>query len=164
MRILGVDPALYITGYGLIDVKDEGLKLIEAGFIKTSSRSPIDERIKKIYLGLNKFIAVNKPDIVIIEKLYAHFNHPTTAFILGHARGAVCLAASILNVPIVEFAATKVKKSITGFGRASKIQVKRMICNCLGLKNADWPEDVSDALALAVTFANYNKHQKIIQI
>lgn len=158
MRILGIDPAIHITGYGLIELKSTKMRLIEAGFIKTLPNASLSARLNKIYSGLTKLISDNSPNVLVLEKLYAHIKHPTTAFILGHARGVVCLAASLLNVPIVEFGATKVKKAITGSGSASKSQVQRVIQHFLNLKEVNWREDISDALALAITYANIQSH------
>ncbi|MEW5758292.1 MAG: crossover junction endodeoxyribonuclease RuvC [Candidatus Omnitrophota bacterium] len=158
MRILGIDPALHITGYGLIDQDINKIKLIEAGFIKTSPKDFLGQRLNRIHIALTKLINDNLPKAIVLEKLYAHVKHPTTAFILGHARGVICLTADISGIPVIELGATRVKKAITGFGNASKLQVKRAIQYFLDLKDADWPEDVSDALALAVTYANIQKH------
>ena len=157
MKILGIDPALHVTGYGLIDAQGDKIKLIEAGFIKTSPKALIDQRLNKIYCAIDQLIVKNSPQALVLEKIYAHINHPTTAYILGHARGVVCLAASISKVPVIEFAATKVKKAITGRGNASKCQVQKAIQYFLNLKDTDWPLDVSDALALALTYANMER-------
>lgn len=163
MRILGIDPALNSTGYGLIDSEGKGLsagkqiKLLEAGFIKTSPKDSLDQRLSRIYNALLKFIGDNSPEVLVLEKIYSHIQHPATAFILGHARGVICLAASMSNITVVELAATKVKKAVSGCGNASKLQVKRMMQHFFNIKDSDLPFDVFDALALAVTYANMRK-------
>ncbi len=150
MRILGIDPALSITGYGLIEAKDSRISLVEAGIISTSAREPITRRLDKIYRGVLKLISDTSPEVLVLEKLYAHYRHPTTAYILGQARGVICLACATKNIPLTEYAATRVKKAVVGQGLASKMQVQRMVAGLLGLKELPRYADVTDALALAI--------------
>lgn len=150
MRILGIDPALTITGYGALDVKNNKIALLEAGVITTSSTQIITERLDKIHRAIAKLIKDTKPDTVVLEKLYAHYRHPTTAYILGQARGVICLACAEAGVPLAEYAATRVKKAVVGKGLASKLQVQRMVAGMLGLDSLPKYMDVTDALALAI--------------
>lgn len=150
MIILGIDPALTITGYGVIDCKNNKLSLLEAGIIATDSRETIPKRLNKIYRGVTKLISDTKPDVMVLEKLYAHYRHPTTAFILGEARGVICLACAREGLPLAEYAATRIKKAIVGNGLASKYQVQRMVMGILNLKVVPKYTDVTDALALAI--------------
>ncbi len=150
MRILGIDPALNITGYGVIDSKDNKLSVLEAGIITTSSKNPMQERLHKIHRAVTKLIIDTKPDIMVLEKLYAHYRHPTTAYILGQARGVICLVAAEKKIAFVEYAATRVKKATVGRGLAPKYQVQRMVAGILGLKSLPKYMDVTDALALAI--------------
>lgn len=150
MRILGIDPALTITGYGLIDVRNKQLALVEAGIISTSSKEPIANRLDKIYRGVVKLISDTSPDVLVLEKIYAHYRHPTTSYILGQARGVICLAAATKNIPLVEYAATRVKKAVVGKGLASKLQMQRMVAALLGLNSLPKYNDVTDALGLAI--------------
>ena len=151
MRILGVDPALSITGYGVIEFKHHTPRLIEAGIVRTDSRQEIAKRLYKIYQALLKLVDELKPDVLVLEKLYAHYRHPTTAYQLGHARGVVCLLCAVKNIPLVEYAATRVRKAVLGRGNASKLQVQRMVMHALALESLP-PKymDVTDALALAI--------------
>lgn len=151
MRILGIDPALTVTGYGVIDFNKNRLSLLEAGIVKTSARQNLTERLNKIYQAVVKLIFDTKPDVMVLEKLYVHYRHPTTAYLLGQARGVICLACAKENVSLFEYAATRVKKAIVGEGQASKYQVQRMIVNILKLKTIPRYTDVTDALALAIT-------------
>lgn len=151
MRILGIDPALTVTGYGVIDFNKNSLSLLEAGIIKTMANQALPERLNKIHQALKSLIADTKSDIMVLEKLYVHYRHPTTAYILGQARGVICLACAQNNIPLVEYSATRVKKAIVGSGHASKYQVQRMVCNTLRLKNMPKYLDITDALALAIT-------------
>jgi crossover junction endodeoxyribonuclease RuvC len=157
MRILGVDPALAITGYGIVDCERNKLSLLEAGIIKTSAKQLLSERLSRIYRGVVDLISETKPDMMVLEKLYAHYHHPTTAYLLGHARGVIYLAAAEAGIPVVEYAATRIKKAIVGKGQASKQQVQRMVGNLLNLKKMPEYMDVSDALALAIAHSNIIK-------
>jgi crossover junction endodeoxyribonuclease RuvC len=133
MRILGIDPALSITGYGVIDQTHSGLHLVEAGIVKTKSSSPLSARLEEIHKGILKIVKSLGPDCMILEKLYAHHRHPTTAYILGEARGIICLISAEANLSLFEYAATRVKKVIVGRGLASKTQIQRMVAGILGL-------------------------------
>jgi len=157
MRILGIDPALSITGYGLIDTKKDKLSLIEAGIVKTSSREALPQRLDKLYRAIEKLISDTKPDTMVLEKLYVHYRHPTTAYILGQARGVICLVCAERNLPLQEYAATRVRKAILGCGLASKYQIQRMVANLLNLNNLPKYTDVTDALALAIAHSYISK-------
>lgn len=150
MRILGIDPGLHTTGYGLINGKGLRVILIEAGFIRTNPKDTLPVRLGHIHRAVNKIIRKFRPEVLVLEKLYAHWKHPTTAYILGYARGMVCLAAEENNLAVFEYAATRIKKALVGNGHASKLQMQRMIQELLTLKTMPEPPDVSDALALAV--------------
>lgn len=154
MRILGVDPALRITGYGIIDSDRHSLTLVKAGVVITQYKQTLPQRLEKIYEIILKLINDHKPEIMILEKIYVHYHHPTTAYILGQARGIICLASAMANIPLVEYAATQVKKAIVGRGLASKHQVQRIVMSLLKVKNMPKYTDVTDALALAITY-NY---------
>lgn len=150
MRILGIDPALTVTGYGVIDASRKGFSLLEAGIISTSCKVALPERLDKLYLGIKKLIADTRPECMVLEKLYAHYKHPATAYILGHARGVICLTCASEGVTLVEYPATRIKKAIVGKGLASKAQVQRMVLNTLGINSLPKYTDVTDALALAI--------------
>ena len=157
MRILGIDPALTVTGYGVIDFKKNKLSLCEAGIVTTDSRETTPQRLDKIYRAVTKLILDTKPDVMVLEKLYAHYRHPTTAYILGQARGVICLSCAREGIPLVEYAATRVKKAIVGNGLASKYQVQRMVADILNLNSLPKYTDVTDALALAITHSYISK-------
>lgn len=155
MKILGIDPGIKITGYGLIKVASpETITLVEAGVIGTSSGQNIAERLKKIFENLTNIIDQEKPDVLVLEKLYSHYRHPTTSILMAHARGAICLLCGLRNMRLVNYPSTRIKKSITGNGHASKVQVQRTITDMLSLKKIPEPVDVTDAIALAVGFVN----------
>ena len=155
VKILGIDPGLNITGYGVIELNESGEGLLEGGIIRTNARHPMPQRLKEIYIELKRIMEHFKPEYVVVEELYVHYNHPKTAVIMGHARGMPLLAAGILNIPIVEYSATKIKNSLTGNGRASKSQVRRMVVARLNLSSEPEPSDVSDGLAAALCHASH---------
>jgi len=151
MRVLGIDPGLNITGYGLIEDAGSKIKLIEAGVIRTSSGEPIKDRLRKIYDNLSEIVEEYRPETLVLEKIYSHYKHPTTAILMGHARGVICLLCGKYNLRLINYASTHLKRSITGRGRASKTQVAGMVKTLLNLKKLPQPEDVTDALALAIS-------------
>lgn len=156
MRILGVDPALKITGYGIIDSDKKRLVLIKAGVVITDYKQSLPYRLEKIYEAMLKLINDYKPEIMVLEKIYVHYHHPTTAYLLGQARGIICFVCAKAGIPLVEYAATRVKKAIIGSGSASKTQIQRMVANLLNLRTLPKYVDVTDALALAIAY-NYLK-------
>lgn len=147
---IGVDPGLGITGYGVLENVDGVINVLEAGCIRTDRKQTMENRIAEIYNGLNGVIKEFNPVEVIIEDLYSHYRHPKTAIIMGHARGAVYLSAANAGLPVKSYAATMIKKSLTGNGRASKTQMQHMIKAKLKLHRLPEPPDVADALAVAL--------------
>lgn len=151
-RILGVDPGLLTTGYGVIEVGAPGPILCEAGIIRGDEDKAADMagRLLAIYSGMVEVIEQFQPQVLAVEQLYAHYKHPRTAILMGHARGVIFLTAGQRNLPVVSYNATRIKKIVTGSGRASKEQVQYTIQRELGLKNLPEPPDVADALAVAL--------------
>lgn len=149
-RILGVDPGLNITGYGVIEPDGARAKLCEAGIVRTTAKTTLAARIREVFDGLAEIVDQYKPSAMVVEQLYAHYKHPRTSILMGHARGAILLAASLRDINVVSYSATRIKKTITGHGRASKEQVQRTIQQELGLREPPSPPDVSDALAGAL--------------
>ena len=123
MRILGVDPGLNITGYGVLEVSDRGLKLCEAGVVRGTPKASLAQRVGEIHAGLADVVQSLEPDVMALEQLFSHYQRPKTAILMGHARGVICLAAAQVDIPVVHYAATQVKKLLTGNGRAPKSQV-----------------------------------------
>ena len=163
MRILGIDPGLAITGYGLIDSCGNNVKLMEAGIIRSSVKDKMEKRLASIYKKVMNLIKDTMPEAVVLEELYSHYKHPKTSILMAHGRGAICLAVEHSNVALVNYPTTKIKKAITGRGRASKEQVQRTVASLLGLKKPPEPVDVTDALALAITHANIWGHRYDLQ-
>jgi len=165
MLILGIDPGLNTTGYGIIQKDKNNIKIIEAGYIRTSAKESIEKRLLKIYSELTDILKKFKVDAVAVEKLYAHYKHPITACLLGHARGAICLACAQNKIKLFEYAATKIKKALSGRGHASKLQIRYMVLNMLKLKNDDSiPLDVTDALSLAIAHSYLEDKSSIYRL
>lgn len=165
MLILGIDPGLNITGYGIIEKSQAGLKFIEAGFIKTSSKNNTETRLAKIYHDLVEIVKRHKLDAIVLEKLYAHYKHPLTACLLGHARGIICLVSAQNKISLFEYPATRTKKSIVGKGHATKLQVQHMVLSTLGLKDQTQISlDITDALSLAIAHSYIAKKDQLVRI
>lgn len=152
-RILGIDPGLNTTGYAVIEAADSGPKLLEAGAIRSVERretADMETRLKAIYDGVMEVIDQYRPSHLAVEQLYAHYDHPRTAILMGHARGAILLAAAQKGLTVHSFASTQVKKTITGSGRASKEQMQLSMLREFRLKAMPDPADVADAMAIAL--------------
>ncbi len=146
--ILGVDPGLNTTGYGVIDISSGRPRLLEAGVVHSSSKTSTG-RVKDIYDGIVEVVEAFHPDVLVLEQLYSHYKRPVTAILMGHARGVICLAAEQAGIPVVSYAATKIKKTMTGSGRAPKDQMQRAVQFELRLSQIPDPPDVADAIAIA---------------
>lgn len=152
---MGIDPGSRITGVGVIQAQGSTLKHVYSESLKLP-KGDLPTRLQSIYSRLQTIIAQTRPDVVSIEKVFLAKN-PQSALILGHARGAAMLAAVNNELPVVEYSATEIKKTVVGRGRADKAQVQHMMRVLLGLRVAP-EEDAADALAAAVCHAH---HQQI---
>lgn len=153
MRILGLDPSLSSTGWGVIEVNANRLQYVADGFIPTSPKMPIEERLDIIFNTLSEVIETYQPVEAAIEKTFLNSN-PETSLKLSMARGVVILAAGHYHLPLFEFDPTKVKKALVGVGYADKNQVETMVKILLpGCKPKN--NDASDALAMAITRSHY---------
>jgi len=155
MRILGIDPGLKLTGYGIIDWSghESPLRppaLIDAGVIRLDAKAQLAPRLHELYRELDQLFEEFKPAVCAVEQLYAHYNHPRTAILMGHARGVILLAAQRHGALIKQFAANRIKQSVTGHGHAGKPQMQRAIQLTWNLPAPPEPPDVADALAIAL--------------
>ena len=151
MRVLGIDPGLGTTGYGVVELAGSAPRLQEAGTVRTRARGPLPQRLKSLYAGICEVIRDCQPDLVALEDLYTEYRFPRTALLMAHARGTICLAAAHLEVPVVSYTPGEVKNAVVGSGRASKLQVQGTVQRIFGLPAPPEPNDVADALALALT-------------
>ncbi|WP_406676537.1 crossover junction endodeoxyribonuclease RuvC [Moorella sp. ACPs] len=154
MLILGIDPGTAIVGYGLIEVRNAGpLQAFAYGCIRTPAGEKASRRLVLIYDHLQEIIKNYRPDIMAIEELFFNKNS-RTAMAVGQARGVALLAAAHAALPVAEYTPLEVKQAVTGYGRAPKEQVQRMVQALLGLKSRPEPDDVADALAVAICHAS----------
>ncbi len=158
MRILGIDPALRVTGYGVIERTPKGVRLIEAGVVSPRTDRALEERLAELHDGVRAILAETKPDVVVIEELYTTYKNPMTAILMGHARGVMCLASAQAGVPVHTLGHAHVKRALVGSGAARKDQVNAMVTRLLRLRTAPKPNDVSDALAIALAYMNISDH------
>jgi crossover junction endodeoxyribonuclease RuvC len=148
--VLGIDPGLNVTGYGVLEVAVGGPKVCEAGVIRGRSRGSLAARLADIHGDLAELIAMLRPSVMAVEQLYSHYKRPRTAILMGHARGVICLAAAQAGLPVVSYASTRVKKTLTNHGRATKVQMQKAVQRELRLPKLPEPHDVGDALAVAL--------------
>ncbi|MGD0768069.1 MAG: crossover junction endodeoxyribonuclease RuvC [Tepidisphaeraceae bacterium] len=150
MRILGIDPGLRISGYGVVDFGLGQPRLVDGGVIRLTVKASLAGRLVELESELNALFDEFKPDICAVEQLYSHYNHPRTAILMGHARGVILLAAERRKVRIEQFSANRIKQSVVGHGHAGKSQVQKAIQQIWRLKSPPQPPDVADALAVAL--------------
>jgi crossover junction endodeoxyribonuclease RuvC len=148
--VLGIDPGLRITGYALLSCNGSSVELVEAGTLKTVDGDPLESRLKTLYNGLDEVISEFRPDAVSVERLYSHYRHPQTAVVMGHARGVIYLCAANHDLPLNSYASTRIKKALTGNGRASKLQMQKAVKNYFKMKDLPKPPDIADAVAAAL--------------
>ncbi len=155
MRILGIDPGIRLTGYGCVELADGAVEphLIEAGVLRFDPKTSLEDRLAEMYCSLSELIQELHPSNMAVEKLYAHYKHPRTAIVMGHARGVILLAARQAQLEVMHLPATEVKKSITGHGHASKQQMQLAVAAQCRLAEPPSPPDVADAIAIALTAA-----------
>lgn len=150
MIILGIDPGIAIVGYGFIECKGNNFKVIDYGAITTDSKTIFPERLKLVYDELSNLIQKYKPDDFAIEELFYNKNAKTVIKV-GQARGVEVLAAVNQGLPIYEYTPLQIKQAVVGYGRAEKHQVQQMVKLLLNLNEIPKPDDVADALAVALT-------------
>jgi crossover junction endodeoxyribonuclease RuvC len=154
MRILGIDPGLQVCGYGCLETGADKDRLIEAGVFQTNADRPVEARLNQIAEDTESLLGRFSPQVVAVEELYSHYAHPKTAILMGHARGVILQKCAEAGVEVKSFSATRIKKSLTGNGRASKEQVQKTIQTLLSLPQMPQPDDVADAIAAAMCCAN----------
>jgi crossover junction endodeoxyribonuclease RuvC len=150
VRIIGIDPGLQITGYGVIDWKPVRPALLDAGVIRLNAKTPMADRLVELESELDALFGEHKPELCAVEQLYSNYAHPRTAILMGHARGVILLVARRRGVRVEEYAANRIKQSLTGHGHAGKGQMQRAIQHQWNLKAPPEPPDVADALAVAL--------------
>lgn len=156
MRILGIDPGYGIVGFGVIDYVNSQYNVVDYGVIETPKEEAIPVRLAMIYEGIKSLIDTYQPDEMAVEELF-YFKNQTTVIPVAEARGVILLAGINQNANIYEYTPLQIKQALTGNGRAEKAQVQYMVTALLGLKSIPKPDDAADALAVAITHANFNQ-------
>lgn len=152
MRILGIDPGIGRCGWGVIETQGSKIKAIDYGCIETSASLSIEQRLEEVYREVSKIIKKHEPKAFSIEELFFN-NNAKTAFVVGQARGVILLAASQAGMPANIYTPLQVKMAVTGYGRAEKAQIGKMVKTILALKEIPKLDDTSDALAVALAHA-----------
>ena len=164
MRVLGIDPGLQVCGYACLDSEGHLGTIVEAGVLRTDSDLALERRLNQIAEDIETLLTRFEPDVVAVEQLYSHYAHPRTAILMGHARGVILQKSAAAGVAVESFSATRIKKSLTGNGRASKEQMQRTMQTILGLPEPPQPNDVADAMAAALCGANdLTRDAKLVQ-
>jgi crossover junction endodeoxyribonuclease RuvC len=133
MLVLGIDPGLNTTGYGVLDFVGKQPRLVEAGVVRGKRGASLAERVAEIHAGVADVIKSLSPEVLAIEELYSHYDRPTTAILMGHARGVILLAAAQAGIPMHSYPSTQIKKTLTGNGHAAKWQIQSAVRQELGL-------------------------------
>lgn len=150
-RVLGIDPGLNVTGYAVVQPGKDRAIVVEAGVIRSGgSKQTMEDRLVTIHNGILEILDAYPPTALAMEQVHSHWNHPRTGILMAHARGVIVLAAGLRGVPVVGYAATRIKKSLTGSGKAPKEQMQHAIQTELGLSALPEPHDVADACAVAL--------------
>ncbi len=156
MLVLGIDPGIACTGFGLVEECDKGNCLLDYGCIVTDKSQKPEERLAALYQEMALLVKKSEPDQIAIEKLFFAKN-VRTAMKVSQARGVLLLASSEAAVPIVEYTPLEIKIALTGYGRADKKQIQQMVKTLLNLKEVPKPDDAADALAIAICHLNSYK-------
>lgn len=152
--ILGIDPGIADTGFGVIQKDAQGkIKCLDYGSVKTAAHTALTDRLGILSQALTEIIKKYKPDLISVEELFFCKN-VKTALVVGHARGVILLTAKQHDVPVVEFTPLQVKQAVSSYGKAPKEQVQKMVKMLLNLKNIPQPDDAADALAVAICACN----------
>jgi len=141
---------LRVSGYAVIAPRGGEVQVLDAGTIRVNEDLPLAQRLKQIYIDAEGLLSEHEPDVMGVEELYSHYKHPRTAILMGHARSMFLLAAAQRGIEVRDFSATRIKKSVTGNGRAGKEQMQRAVQTQLQLAEMPAPADVADALAIAM--------------
>ena len=151
--ILGLDPGTASTGYGVVSVSGNRVRMLEYGVVRTPAKMPLETRLRKLFEELGEILKKHRPDSTAVESLFFNTN-VSTALAVGHARGVALLACSQCDCPVFEYTPQQVKMAVVGYGKASKEQVMEMVRVLLGLNEPPRPDHAADALGVAICHAH----------
>ena len=161
MRVLGIDPGIAITGYGVIEDKGDQISLLACGVITTEAGLALSVRLLDVFHDLTELLAEWQPDCAAVEELFFSKN-VRTALSVGHARGVALLSLASAGIPVSEYKPAEVKEAVTGYGAAPKQQVQLMVQQLLGLPEIPRPDDAADAVAVAICHLHSSRWQSLI--
>ncbi len=163
MRILGIDPGLNATGYGVIATSQDRIEVVAAGAITPSARQPLAQRLLHLYDALTDIIRATTPELTVLESSFTHHRFVTTSAMMAHARSVALVTSAQQRLAVVEYLPTRIKKALTGYGAASKEQVARAVGMWIGARNRSWSSDTTDALALAIAHAHIGQTEPLMR-
>ncbi len=163
MRVMGVDPGTRVVGYGVVEMRGNGMLPVEYGTIRAIEGKDYAGRLRRVFEGLSKLIQKHQPDVVAIEEAF-HGRNAAAALRMGEGRGVAIVAAALAHRPLFQYTPAEVKKAVVGNGRAHKSQVQEMVRIILGLRTAPSPEDAADALAVAICHCNRGQANGILNL
>lgn len=153
LRILGIDPGLRSTGYGVIECTAEGLRYVASGLIQSPAKAVLSTRLHTLFTGINTVVGTHQPDVAVVEIVFVNVN-PQSTLLLGQARGAAVVALAHTGLLVHEYTALQIKQTVAGHGKAGKLEVQRMVVQLLNLGQTP-SADAADALAAAITHAHH---------
>lgn len=160
-RVVGIDPGLTVTGYAVVEPSGRRPYVVEAGVIRPrGDGNDLGARLKRLFDGVAEVLDAYPPEALALEQVHSHVKHPRTAILMAHARGVIVLAAAERGIPVVGYAAARIKKSLTGSGKAPKDQIQRAIQTELGLDRLPEPHDVADACAVALCHFQIQRNRR----
>jgi crossover junction endodeoxyribonuclease RuvC len=163
-RVVGIDPGLNVTGYAVVEPSPRGPFVVEAGVIRPDSTCVgLGQRLVWIHRGIVEVLEAFPPSSVALEQVHSHMSYPRTAILMAHARGTIVLAAAQRGTPVFGYAAARIKKTLTGSGRAPKAQIQHAIMTELGLDRIPEPHDVADACAVALCHFHISRNQRLLR-
>jgi crossover junction endodeoxyribonuclease RuvC len=163
-RVVGIDPGLNVTGYAVVEPSPRGAFVAEAGVIRPGAAcKTMGQRLAWIHRGIVEVLEAFPPGAVALEQVHSHVKYPRTAILMAHARGVIVLAAALRETPVFGYAATRIKKTLTGSGRAPKSQIQHAIMAELGLDRLPEPHDVADACAIALCHYHITRNRRLFQ-
>ena len=162
--ICGIDPGLVTTGYAVLKIEPDACAVLDAGVCRFDDRDELAVRLARVREDIGAILDEHRPSLLAVEQLYAHYKHPRTAILMGHARGVILLAAAERDIPVRDYAATQVKRYLTGNGRATKRHVQNAVTRMLSLEAVPEPPDMADALAIALCAAEDARHPRPAEV
>jgi crossover junction endodeoxyribonuclease RuvC len=160
-RVIGIDPGLHVTGYAVVQTSARGPYVVEAGIIRPRGKVSLSRRLVMIHQEVLEVLAAFPSTALALEQLHSHVRHPRTAILMAHARGAIVLAAGQYNVSVYDYAPSRIKKTLTGSGKAPKEQMQHAIRTELGLNKIPEPHDVADACAVALCHYQVARNRRL---